>query len=181
MKSLFQVLKEDIKHYSQNQKGIRKLFALVYYQGLVALIIYRFLNSLFLISLNNKGFKVVYNFLFIVIYIPFKNTTGMELHPEASIGRKLYIPHGNSIVINKKAIIGDGVTIHQNTTVGINYRTEESPKIGDNVFISTNCSIIGGIHIGNNAIILSNSAVVQDVEENSIIGGVPAKLIKKIS
>ncbi|MGG4491325.1 serine O-acetyltransferase [Metabacillus idriensis] len=179
MRSVYRIIRDDINHYSQNQKGIGKIIVIFYYQGLLGLILYRFLNYLFLQSKEKFFLKIIYNILFLILYIPFKNRTGLELHPEANIGRNLYIPHGNSVVLNKKVLIGNGVTIHQNTTLGINYRTEEAPTISDNVFIGTNCSIIGGIRVGKNATVLSNSAVVKDVDDYGIVGGVPAAKINK--
>jgi serine O-acetyltransferase len=168
----------DYKHYSKDKKGINKIIVLFYYPGLQGLFIYRVLNYLYINS-DNKLFALLYKLLFLILYIPFKNITGVEIHPEAKIGKGLYLPHGHSVVISKKAIIGNHVIIHQNCTIGINYNTGEAPVIGDNVFIGANSTLIGGIKIGDNCTILCNSSVVNSFPNNSLIGGVPAKKIER--
>ncbi|WDL88472.1 hypothetical protein IUJ58_06225 [Priestia aryabhattai] len=124
--------------------------------------------------------KVAYYFIFFFIYIPFKNVTGVEIHPLSNIGKGLYIPHCNSIVISKKAIIGNNLTIHQFCTIGVNYNTNKAPQIGNGVFISCNTSIIGDICVRDNTSILPNSYVSKSFEEGCLLGGVPAKIIKKM-
>ncbi|OIK08411.1 hypothetical protein BIV60_26460 [Bacillus sp. MUM 116] len=128
---------------------------------------------------NSKVSKLLYYFLFFLLYIPYKHITGVEIHPEAKIGEGLFIPHCTSIIISKSAVIGNEATIHQCTTIGLNYKTNKAPILGDNVFIGTNSSIVGGINIGDNVKVLPNSTVTKDFSKDLIIGGVPAKIIKE--
>lgn len=116
--------------------------------------------------------------MFIIVYIPFKNLTGVEIHPMATIEGGLFIPHCNGIVISKSAKIGENFTIHQFSTVGVNYKNKMAPTIGDNVFVSCNSSLIGHINVGNQVYILPNSSVVKNVPHNVVVGGVPSKIVK---
>lgn len=173
MREIIKSIKSDIKHYSQDKSTLEKFMVIYYYQGLQGLILYRIINFYFINS-EKLLYKFVYKLLFIFLYVPFKNLTTIELHPECKIGKCLYLPHGHSIVISKKAKIGDYVTLHHNCTVGINYKTNFAPIIENNVFIGANSTIIGGVSIGEKSIILSNSSVVKSFDRESIVGGVPA-------
>lgn len=84
------------------------------------------------------------------------------------------------VVLHSKTIIGEKVIIGQGVTVGRQLDPEGIPVIGDNVYISAGARILGGITIGNNVIIGANSVVVKDVPDNSIVAGVPAKIIRQV-
>lgn len=93
-------------------------------------------------------------------------------------------PHPIGIVISKAAKIGYNCTIYQNVTIGSktqksgNYSPKNYPQIGNNVTIYAGAVILGGITIGNNAIIGANSVVNKNIPPNTIVGGIPAKIIK---
>ncbi len=93
-------------------------------------------------------------------------------------------PHPIGIVIGKHAKIGKNCKIYQNTTIGNGKYNKERdrsiPIIGDNVTIYANCNIVGGIIIGDNAVIGAGSVVINDVEANTVVAGNPAKVIKRI-
>lgn len=92
-------------------------------------------------------------------------------------------PHPIGIVIGKGAKIGKNCTIYQNTTIGNGKYNKELNSsiaaIGNNVTIFANCNIIGGINIGDNAVIGAGSVVINDVEANTVVAGNPAKFIRK--
>lgn len=92
-------------------------------------------------------------------------------------------PHPIGIVIGQRVKLGKNVTIYQNVTIGskdtLNYKTSKYPIIGDNVIIYPNSIILGGITIGDNAIIGAGSLVLKDVEKNTVVAGVPARLLKQ--
>lgn len=91
----------------------------------------------------------------------------------------IYLCHqGFGIVITPKAKIGKGTYIQHGVTIGVNEDTKEAPTIGTKVRIGARSVIIGGVHIGNNAIIGAGSVVVHDVPDNATVVGVPAKVIK---
>ena len=94
-----------------------------------------------------------------------------------------YFPHPVGIVISKFATVGKNCTIYQNVTIGKGKFSEKNntdvPVIGDNVVIYANSVIIGGVKIGNNAVIGAGSVVLRDVDENEVDAGNPARFIKK--
>lgn len=93
-------------------------------------------------------------------------------------------PHPIGIVIHRRAIIGKNCTIYQNVTIGDgkynNERQRYSPIIGDNVRIYANAVVVGGITVGNNSIIGAGAIVINDVPENVVVAGNPARIIKKL-
>lgn len=93
-------------------------------------------------------------------------------------------PHPIGIVIGKGAKIGKNCTIYQNTTIGNGKYNKTLNShiavIGNNVTIFANCNIIGGVSIGDNAIIGAGSVVINDIEANTVVAGNPAKFIRKI-
>ena len=88
---------------------------------------------------------------------------------------------GIGCVIHSRAQIGERVIIGQNTTIGRSLDPEDFPSIGNDVYISAGARIVGNIHVGNNVIIGANAVVNKDVEDNCIVAGVPAKVIRKIN
>lgn len=117
-----------------------------------------------------KAFKLV-GFLLFNSVIP----------PEAEIGGGTKCAYGGiGCVVHGKAIIGDRCIIGQNVTIGRSLGPGEAPIIGNDVYISAGARIIGAITIGNNVIIGAGAVVTKDVPSNSIVAGVPAKLLRTI-
>jgi serine O-acetyltransferase len=101
--------------------------------------------------------------------------------PQAKIGRNVTVAYkGIGVVVHKNTIIGDKVCIGQGVTLGRKVKKDEAPTIGNNVYIATGAKVLGNIKIGNNVIIAANSVVIDDIPSNSIVGGIPAKIIKTI-
>ena len=108
--------------------------------------------------------------------------TGFECHLEAELGRGLFLPHTQNIVIGAGAIVGENVTIYNGVTLG-GARREEGvdpkkaryPKVGNGVVIYTGAKLIGPIVVGSSAVIGANSVVLRDVPENMVAVGIPAK------
>ncbi|MDO5668209.1 MAG: serine acetyltransferase [Alcaligenaceae bacterium] len=99
----------------------------------------------------------------------------------AKIGRDSKFAYGGiGVVMHSKAIIGDKVIIGQGVTIGRQLDPVGIPVIGNNVYISAGARILGDISIGNNVIIGANAVVIKDVPDNSIVAGVPAKVIREI-
>lgn len=113
-------------------------------------------------------YKVVFNYLL-----------GIDIPDTLNVGFALNVFHGHSIVINSKSIIGNFVTIRQNTTIGNKEVDGGSPVISDHVNIGANVVIIGNITVGENAIIGAGSVVIHDVPKDVTVAGNPAKIIKR--
>lgn len=97
----------------------------------------------------------------------------------AVIGKDLILGYGGlGVVIHSKAIIGDDCHIDQNVTIGGASRRKGAPIIGNHVYIGAGAKILGPIKIGNNVVIGANAVVVKDVPNNSLVVGVPGKIIK---
>ena len=109
--------------------------------------------------------------------------TGIEIHPNATIGKRLFIDHGMGVVIGETAKIGDDVTIYHGVTLGGTSSKPgiRHPQIGNSVVIGSGAQILGPIKIGNGAKIGSNAVVVKDVPENATMVGVPAREVKVLN
>ncbi len=95
------------------------------------------------------------------------------------IGKGIRFAHPFEIVIAPQAVIGEGCTIFNGVTIGVNHLDRSGyPRIGNNVVIYTGAKIIGNVKVGNNVIIGANSVVVTDIPNNTIVGGIPAKIIR---
>lgn len=99
----------------------------------------------------------------------------------AKIGKYSKAAYGGSgVIIHKEAIVGERVLFGQGTTIGRKLDPSGVPQVGDDVYISTGAKILGDIKIGNNVIIGANAVVINDVPDNSVVAGVPAKVIKTL-
>lgn len=107
--------------------------------------------------------------------------TGIEIHPGAVIGRGLFIDHGMGVVIGETAEIGDNCTIYHCVTLGGTGKDtgKRHPTIGNNVLISAGAKILGPFKVGDNSRIGANAVVLNEVEENTTVVGVPGRAVKK--
>lgn len=107
--------------------------------------------------------------------------TGIEIHPGATIGKRLFIDHGHGVVIGETAVIGDDVTIYQGVTLGGTGKEQgkRHPTIENNVMISAGAKILGSFTVGENSKIGAGSVVLQEVPPNSTVVGVPGRVVKR--
>ncbi len=105
--------------------------------------------------------------------------SGIEIHPGAQIGKRLFIDHGMGVVIGETAVVGDDVTIYQGVTLGGTGKEKgkRHPTIGNNVVIGAGARILGNITIGENSRVGAGSVVLRDVPPNSTIVGVPGHVV----
>lgn len=108
--------------------------------------------------------------------------TGIEIHPAATIGKRLFIDHGMGVVIGGTVIIGDDVTIYHGATFGSRFPGDDAdekrhPTVGDRAMIGANASVLGPVSIGPGARIGANAVVLDDVPENATAVGIPAVTI----
>ena len=105
---------------------------------------------------------------------------GAYIPPEASIGLGTRFSYGGSgVVIHKAAVIGVDCTIGPGCTIGGRSRQKKVPVLGDRVYIGGGAKVLGEVVIGSDVVIGANAVVIHDVPSNSIVAGVPAKIIKK--
>ena len=104
-----------------------------------------------------------------------RSATGIEIHPAAKIGRRLFIDHGMGVVIGATAVIGDDVMIYHNVTlgaksnIGVSGKDKRHPTIGNNVLIGAGAKVLGNISIGDGSKIAANSVVTKDLLPQSTV------------
>ena len=112
--------------------------------------------------------------------------TGIEIHPNAKIGKNLFIDHGMGVVIGETSEIGDNVTIYHMVTLGgiapsINSNDQRNlkrhPTIKEDVVIGSGAQVLGPVVVGRGARIGANAVITKDVEENSVMVGIPARSV----
>ena len=121
---------------------------------------------------------------FIARYISQKGRkkTGVEIHPGAKIGKRLFIDHGMGVIIGETCEIGDDVTLYQGVTLGGTGKEQgkRHPTIGTNVMISTGAKVLGSFKIGDNSRIGAGSVVLEEVPPGSTVIGVPGRIVRRL-
>ena len=102
--------------------------------------------------------------------------TGIEIHPGAQIGRRVFIDHGMGVVIGETAVVGDDVLLFHGVTLGGTTMSpgKRHPTVGDRVVIGAGAKVLGPVRIGNDARVGANAVVVKDVPEGATAVGIPA-------
>ena len=158
-----------------------KLSVILTYPGAKAVFFHRIANF-FAIAKFNLVARIISQFS--------RFLTGIEIHPNAKIGKNLFIDHGMGVVIGETSEIGDNVTIYHMGTLGgispsINSddqrNTKRHPTLMDNVVVGSGAQILGPVVVGKNAKIGANAVVTKDVEENSVMVGIPAKNVGEVT
>ena len=107
--------------------------------------------------------------------------TNIEIHPGATIGRRLFIDHGTGVVIGETTEIGDDCTIYQGATLGGTGKDKgkRHPTLGNNVMVGAGAKVLGPIHIGNNVRVAAGAVVLMDIPDNCTAVGVPARIARR--
>ncbi len=169
---LFQRLSELLGAYQARDPAARsKLEIFLLYPGVLATIYYRLAHFLHVHGLR---------FLARCISQWARFWTGIEIHPGATIGRRLVIDHGMGIVIGETAELGDDVLLYQGVTLGGTGKDQgkRHPTIGNNVLIGTGAKVLGPFKVGDGARIAANAVVLQEVPPDATAVGVPAHVVK---
>ncbi|MDD3213057.1 MAG: serine O-acetyltransferase [Eubacteriales bacterium] len=142
------------------------------YPGLKALRSHRIANSLF---------KHGHILLARMVSQHSRHRTGIEIHPGAEIGRRVFIDHGDGIVIGETTIIGDDVTIYQGVTLGGTGKDvgKRHPTIGNGVTIGAGAKVLGPITIGDHSKVGAGAIVLKDVPPDCTVVGNPGRIVKK--
>ncbi len=105
---------------------------------------------------------------------------GIEMNQHTEIGAGLRLPHKYGIIIHPLSVIGNNCEIMNGVTLGNNIMKDRNavPRLGDDVLVGTGAKVIGNVTVGNNVVIGANSVVNKSVDNNTIVAGIPAKVIK---
>lgn len=170
---LWAQIKEDFCVPKMNDPALNSTLELIFnYPGVWAIVNHRIANRLY-----KKNFRLMSRIIMGLTQF-FCN---MDIHPAATIGRRVFIDHGIGVVIGETAIVENDVLIYQGVTLGgvsLN-KGKRHPTIKANSVIGSGAKVLGNITIGKNCKIGANSVVVCDVPKNSTAVGVPAKIIKR--
>ena len=163
---------EDIKAVMDRDPAARNIIEIYFlYPGVKALRMYR-----------RAHFFYKHGWFFTARYISQKaaRLTGIEIHPGATIGRRLVIDHGTGVVIGETTEIGDDVLIYQGVTLGGTGKDvgKRHPTIGNNVMISSGAKVLGPFKVGDNARIAAGAVVLEEVPEGATVVGVPARVVR---
>ncbi len=171
MTSFVKSVREDIAAVFASDPAARSYFEVLFcYPGLHAVWTHHFTHWLW-----RHGFRFIARFGSQVARL----CTGIEIHPGAEIGRRLFIDHGMAVVMGETTIIGDDVTIYQGVTLGGTGKEKgkRHPTIGNGVTIGSGAKILGNITVGDNCRVGAGSVVLRSVPENSTIVGVPGHIV----
>ena len=107
--------------------------------------------------------------------------TNIEIHPGATIGRRLFIDHGTGVVIGETTVIGDDCTIYQGVTLGGTGKDKgkRHPTLGNHVMVGSGAKVLGPIEIGNDVRIAAGAVVLSDIPDHSTAVGVPARVVRR--
>lgn len=168
---MFKLLKEDIETVFEQDPAARSyLEVILTYSGLHAIWGHR---------LAHGFYKRKFFFLARLISQISRFFTGIEIHPGAQIGRRLFIDHGMGVVIGETCEIGDNVTLYQGVTLGGTGKEKgkRHPTVKDNALIASGAKVLGSITIGEDSKIGAGSVVLRDVPPNSTVVGIPGKIV----
>ncbi|MDN9012268.1 serine O-acetyltransferase [Brevibacillus laterosporus] len=167
---MFARMKEDIQIVFERDPAARSTWEVVLtYAGLHAIWGHRVANRLW-----KKGWKTSARFVSQIT----RFFTGIEIHPGATIGRRMFIDHGAGVVIGETCEIGDDVTIYQGVSLGGTGKEKgkRHPTIGNNVIIASGAKVLGSFKIGDYSKIGAGSVVLQPVPSHSTVVGIPGRI-----
>lgn len=168
---MFSGMKEDIESVFHRDPAARNTLEVVFnYPGLHAIWLHR---------LSHKLWQIKLGWLARFMSNLSRFITGIEIHPGAQIGRRVFIDHGMGVVIGETAVVGDDVTLYHGVTLGGTSWSpgKRHPTLEKNAVIGAGAKILGPITIGENARVGSNSVVIKDVPNHATCIGIPGRNI----
>jgi serine O-acetyltransferase len=170
---MFQRLREDIDCIMERDPAARSTWeVLTCYPGLHALVFHRWAHSCW-----THGWHWTARFISNVS----RWWTGIEIHPGATVGRRVFIDHGMGIVVGETAEIGDECTIYQGVTLGgtsLYKGTKRHPTLGKGVVVSAGAKVLGGFTVGDGARVGANAVLLKPVPPGATAVGIPARIIE---
>jgi len=170
---LFNRIREDVNAVRDRDPAARSFWEVFFlYPGVKAVRMHR-----------RAHFYYKHNMMFLARLVSQRaaRKTGIEIHPGATIGRRLVIDHGTGVVIGETTEIGDDVLIYQGVTLGGTGKDtgKRHPTIGNNVMISAGAKVLGPFKIGDNSRVAAGAVVLEEVPPNSTVVGVPARVVRQ--
>ncbi|MCM3703417.1 serine O-acetyltransferase [Paenibacillus macerans] len=169
---MFKRIRSDIQAVFDNDPAARGWFEVIFtYSGLHAIWSHRIAHSFY----RRRWFTVAR-----IISQVSRFFTGIEIHPGARIGNRLFIDHGMGVVIGETCEIGDDVVIYQGVTLGGSGKEKgkRHPTIGNNVVIGSGAKVLGSFKIGDQVNIGANSVVLREIPPGSTVVGIPGKVVR---
>jgi serine O-acetyltransferase len=170
---MWDTIKSDIKAVYDNDPAARSTLEIIFtYSGIHAIWHHRLAHWFF----KKKWYTIAR-----IISQASRFITGIEIHPGARLGRRLFIDHGMGIVIGETCEIGDDVVLYQGVTLGGtgNEKGKRHPTVGNNVVISSGAKVLGSFRVGDNSRIGANAVVLKEVPPNSTVVGIPGRIVKR--
>ena len=174
-KPVFDQLREEINTVLSRDPAVhRRLEVLLCYPGFRAILRHR---------RAHKAYKHGHFLYARLLSQRTRRKTGIEIHPGAQIGKRLFIDHGSGVVIGETAIIGDDVTLYQGVTLGGTGKDtgKRHPTIGNHVTIGAGAKVLGPITIGDHVKIGAGAVVLKDVPSHCTVVGNPGRVVKRLA
>lgn len=173
MMRILRQMRADIDVIFENDPAARSIFEIVFtYSGLHALWWHRIAHWMYIRRIFTVARVISQTSRFI---------TGIEIHPGAQIGQRLFIDHGMGVVIGETCEIGDDVVLYQGVTLGGTGKEKgkRHPTIGNHVVIGSGAKVLGSFKIGDGSFVGANAVVLREVPKNSTVVGIPGKLVQR--
>lgn len=170
---MFRHIRSDIQTVFENDPAARSRFEVIFtYSGVHAIWAHRAAHWLY----RRRWFTTARMISQISRFF-----TGIEIHPGANIGNRLFIDHGMGVVIGETCEIGDNVVIYQGVTLGGTGKEKgkRHPTVGNNVVIGSGAKVLGSFRVGDNSNIGSNAVVLREVPDNCTVVGNPGRVVKR--
>lgn len=170
--TMFRTIRQDIQAVFDNDPAARNWFEVLFtYSGLHAIWAHRIAHWFY-----KRKMRTIAR----IISQISRFFTGIEIHPGARIGKRLFIDHGMGVVIGETCEIGDDVIIFQGVTLGGTGKEKgkRHPTIGNNVVISSGAKVLGSFTVGDHSRIGANAVVLHEVPPNSTVVGIPGRVVR---
>ena len=173
---MFSRIRSDIQCILERDPAARTTWEVITcYPGLHAVIFHRMAHACW-----THGFQWLGRFISHIA----RALTGIEIHPGAKIGNRVFFDHAMGVVVGETAEIGDGCTIYQGVTLGgtsLYKGAKRHPTLGKNVVVSAGAKVLGGFEVGDGAKIGSNAVVIKPVPAGATAVGIPARILESKS
>lgn len=169
--AFLRTLREDLEAAHRHDPAARSLLEVALgYPGVHAIWVYRLAHHMWQVPPLRLASRLVSQLA--------RAATGVEIHPGARLGRRLFIDHGMGVVVGETAEVGDDVVLFHGATLGGRSmrRGKRHPTLGDRVVVGAGAKILGPVWVGNDAQVGANAVVIADVPAGAVAVGVPAKI-----